>query len=70
MTAFSGLFIIALIAQPSLAQNRRASSQAPATPSANTPSSQGTSSGSELGNYRNERADAWIPLEAEKRQAS
>jgi len=55
------------VAQSAWAQNRRAAS--PAATSTNTPASQGTPAGSELGNYRNERADAWIPLEAEKRQA-
>lgn len=60
---------MSLMAQPVRAQSRRSPSQSPAAPSTTTPANQGTASGSELGNYRNERADAWIPLEAEKRQA-
>ncbi|MBN8822206.1 MAG: DNA starvation/stationary phase protection protein [Spirosoma sp.] len=67
MITLGGLFVLSLIAQPVLAQTRRTGNPSPAANSNNTPANQGTSS--EPGNYRNERADAWIPLEAEKRQA-
>ena len=76
MCVASGLFALALAAQPALAQNRRngAANQprtnAP-TEQTNQPTTQpGTpTQGGQLGNYRNERADGWIPVEAEKRQA-
>ncbi len=64
-SAVSGLLTLTLVAafaSHSFAQNRTNDGKT------NTPS-QGTPTGSQLGNYRNERADQWIPLEAEKRQA-
>ena len=63
-SAASGLLTLTLVAAfagQSFAQNRT-------NGNTNAPS-QGTPSGSQLGNYRNERADQWIPLEPEKRQA-
>lgn len=63
-SAASGLLTLALMAAfagQSFAQNR-------ANGTTNAPA-QGTPTGSQLGNYRNERADQWIPLDAEKRQA-
>lgn len=69
----SSMILLALVAQPVLAQSRRtgAASKPQPTPSVTSSSSDGPSvqSGSQLGNYRNERADQWIPLEPEKRQA-
>lgn len=62
-----GLFALALVAQPVLAQNRRPGDTG--QPRTTTPTDQAGPSGSQLGNYRNERADQWIPLEPEKRQA-
>jgi starvation-inducible DNA-binding protein len=65
MYAASGVFVLALVAQPALAQNRRAGSTSPPNSNATTPQTGNTS---ELGNYRNEKADQWIPLEESKRQ--
>ncbi len=76
MCVAGGLFALALAAQPALAQNRRNGATPP--PRNNAPTEQtaqpttqpGTpTQGGQLGNYRNERADNWIPLETEKRQA-
>ncbi|WP_229374876.1 Dps family protein [Fibrella rubiginis] len=67
MCVAGGLCALALMAQPVLAQNRRAGDTN--QPRAGATTEPGTPSGSQLGNYRNERADAWIPLEQEKRQA-
>ncbi|GAB4017423.1 Dps family protein [Spirosoma koreense] len=61
----SGVFALTLLTQPALAQNRRAGAQA----GTNAAAEPNTPSGSSLDNYRNEKADQWIPLEAEKRQA-
>ena len=73
MCVVSGVFILALTVQPILAQTHRAGTTN--QPRANTPAEQpaqpnqsGTQTGSQLGNYRNERADQWVPLEPEKRQ--
>ncbi|GAB3739122.1 Dps family protein [Spirosoma lituiforme] len=68
MCIASGVVVLVLAAQPGLAQTRRNSATAQPSPAGTTPAP-GVSSGSELGNYRNEKADQWIPLEAEKRQA-
>ncbi len=65
MCVASGVFVLASVTQPALAQTRRAG--AATQPNATTP--EGTSSGSDLSNYCNERADQWISLGAEKRQA-
>ena len=64
-SAVGGLLTLALtvtFAGQSFAQNRanNGTTNGPAT---------GVPSGPQLGNYRNERADQWIPLEPEKRQA-
>ncbi|WP_240699484.1 Dps family protein [Spirosoma sordidisoli] len=67
MYVAGGLCALALMAQPVLAQNRRAADTN--QPRAGATTEPGAPSGSQLGNYRNERADAWIPLEQEKRQA-
>jgi starvation-inducible DNA-binding protein len=66
-----GLFGLTLAAQPALAQNRRpATGTTPArTADPGTTTGNPAPTGSDLGNYRNERADQWIPLEADKRQA-
>jgi starvation-inducible DNA-binding protein len=63
-SAVSGLLTLTLVAAfagQSFAQNR--------TNGTNNTPPQNASSGSQLGNYRNDRADVWIPMEAEKRQA-
>ncbi len=57
--------ITCLTTGSALAQNRPNQARPATTATDNA----GTPSGSQLGSYRNERADAWIPLEAEKRQA-
>ena len=67
MYAVGGLFALTLAAQPALAQTRRTGDSN--QPRTNATTEPGTPSGSQLGNYRNERADQWIPLEPEKRQA-
>ncbi len=67
MCVVSGVFALVVVAQPALAQTRRSGAATQSSPSA-TPQP-GASSGSELGNYRNEKADQWIPLEEGKRQA-
>lgn len=58
---FTSLFIFGISSQKMLAQKARTNS----TTEANT---QNTSFNSQLGNYRNEKADQYIALEAEKRQ--
>jgi starvation-inducible DNA-binding protein len=57
---FIGLVVVGISSQNTLAQK----SSSIATPS----SSQNAPTNSQLGNYRNEKADQFIPLEAEKRQ--
>ena len=70
MCAAGGVFVLALVAQPVLAQNRRAgTTNQPAPNNATTMPQTGNTSGSELGNYRYPQADQWIPLEESKRQA-
>lgn len=68
MYAASGVFVLALVAQPALAQNRRASTTNQPNSNATTMPQSGTASGSELGNYRYPPADQLIPLEESKRQ--
>ncbi|GAB3575067.1 Dps family protein [Spirosoma luteolum] len=62
-----GALALVALTQPALAQNRRSSTPATPTPTNQQPAPQ--TGPSQLGNYRNERADGWIPLEADKRQA-
>ncbi|WP_461151803.1 Dps family protein [Spirosoma pulveris] len=64
----SGVFMLTVVAQPVLAQTRRNGATTQPSPAGVAPQP-GGSSGSDLGNYRNEKADQWIPLEAEKRPA-
>lgn len=66
MCLAGSLCALALTAQPVLAQTRRTGYTS--QPSTGATTEPGTPSGSQLGNYRNERADGWIPLEPEKRQ--
>ncbi len=61
------LCVLPLLIQPAAAQNRRAGDANQTRTSTTTETAQPTNS--QLGNYRNERADAWIPLEADKRTA-
>ncbi len=53
----ASLIVLSLAIQTAQAQNRR------------TSDTQQPAASSDLGNYRNERADQWVPLEMEKRQA-
>jgi starvation-inducible DNA-binding protein len=57
---FIGLLAIGISSQNILAQKSNSTTQS---------TSQTTPTNSQLGNYRNEKADQYIPLEAEKRQA-
>jgi starvation-inducible DNA-binding protein len=72
LSVIGSLFISCLVVRPTLAQNRRTGDDKPtptnATMQPNTATGQSDGS-SALGNYRNERADKWIPLESENRQA-
>lgn len=68
MCIASGVVVLVLAAQSGLAQTRRNAETTPPNPTGVAPAP-GGSSGSDLGNYRNEKADQWIPLEAEKRAA-
>lgn len=61
------LCVLPFLMQPATAQTRRAGDANQTRPATTTESAQPTNS--QLGNYRNERADAWIPLEADKRTA-
>lgn len=62
MCAASGVFALVMVAQPALAQTRCLGATTRSGPST-TASQPGTPSGSDLGNYRNEKADQWIPPE-------
>ncbi|WP_288428236.1 DNA starvation/stationary phase protection protein [uncultured Spirosoma sp.] len=61
------LCVLPFLMQPAMAQTRRAGDASQNRPATTTEPTQPTNS--QLGNYRNERADAWIPLEADKRAA-